>query len=268
MSQRTSQFLALGGMLIMLVLYGLNASGQLGPNPIGTTSNATRPLIVPAPYAFAIWGPIYIGLIVFPVYQLFARKTVAEDSTLLDDFSAGAHPAWIELRAWYAANVVANGLWLAASSYDWQWTTVGIIVFMLVSLFRINQLLQVIEASGTKISYWLERFVFSIYFAWVTLATVLNVASALTFYDWDGFGIAEDAWTIIMVVVASLIAGYTSMRYRDSAYAGVVVWAFTALAIRHWGASTQVLSYVGGAVAVMFIGLMFRAWRARLSVGR
>lgn len=254
MNQRNSQFLALGGMLIMLVLYTLNATGQLGPNPIGTTSNATNPLIVPAPYAFAIWGPIYIGLIVFPIYQLIKNRN--------------NHPAWIELRAWYSANVIANGLWLAASSYDWQWTTVGIIIFMLISLFRINQLLHTIEAAGAEITYWLERFVFSIYFAWITLATVLNVASALTFYGWDGFGIAEDAWTIIMVVVASLIAGYTSLRYRDSAYAGVVVWAFTALAIKHWGASTQVLSYVGGAVAVLFIGLMFRTWRARLSVAR
>jgi len=113
-------------MLLMLVLYTLNATGQLGPNPIGTTSNATRPLIVPSPYAFAIWAPIYIGLIIFPVYQIIKNRN--------------NHPAWVELRGWYAANVVANGLWLAASSYDWQWTTVGIIVFMLISLFRINQL--------------------------------------------------------------------------------------------------------------------------------
>lgn len=238
----------------MLVLYTLNATGQLGPNPIGTTSNATNPLIVPAPYAFAVWAPIYIGLIVFPVYQLIINRN--------------DHPAWIELRGWYAANVVANGLWLAASSYDMQWTTVGIIVFMLVSLFRINQLLVTIEASDAKITYWLERFVFSIYFAWITLATVLNVASALTFYGWDGLGVPEVTWTIIMVAVAALIAGYTSRRYRDVAYAGVVVWAFVALALKHWEASTQVLSYVAGAVVLLFVGLMLLNGRARFRAAR
>lgn len=254
MTQRNSQFIALGGMLLMLVLYTLNATGQLGPNPIGTTSNATNPLIVPAPYAFAVWAPIYIGLIVFPVYQLIINRN--------------DHPAWIELRGWYAANVVANGLWLAASSYDMQWTTVGIIVFMLVSLFRINQLLVTIEASDAKITYWLERFVFSIYFAWITLATVLNVASALTFYGWDGLGVPEVTWTIIMVAVAALIAGYTSRRYRDVAYAGVVVWAFVALALKHWEASTQVLSYVAGAVVLLFVGLMLLNGRARFRAAR
>ena len=254
MSHRSSQFFALGGMLVMLVLYTLNATGKLGPNPIGTTSNATNPMIVPASYAFAIWAPIYIGLIVFPIYQLIKNRD--------------NHPAWIELRGWYAANVVANGLWLAASSYDWQWTTVGIIVFMLFSLFRINQLLRTIERSDTKIAYWPERFVFSIYFAWVTLATVLNVASALTFYGWDGFGISEVTWTIIMVAVAALIAGYTSRRYQDVAYAGVVVWAFVALTLKHWGAQTQVLSYVAGAVVLLFLGVMLLNGRERLAAER
>jgi len=242
MSQRSSQFLALGGMLLMLVLYGLNASGSLGPNPIGTTSTATAPLIVPAPYAFAIWAPIYLGLIAFPIYQLIIKRE--------------NHANWIPLRGWYAANVIANGLWLAAASYDWQWVSVGIIVFMLISLFRINQLLRDVEASSAPVNYWLERLVFSLYFAWITLATVLNVSSALHFYGWDGFGISEVTWTIVMVVIAALIAGYTSRRYRDAAYAGVVVWAFVALAVKHFGAGTQVLGMLGGAVAVVFAGLL------------
>jgi hypothetical protein len=254
MNQRSSQYLALAGMLLMLVLYALNSSGNLGPNPIGTTSTATNPLIVPASYAFAIWAPIYIGLIVFPIYQLIKNRS--------------DHPAWIELRVWYAANVVANGLWLAAASYDWQWVSVGIIIFMLGSLFRINQLLLTIEASNSKITYWLERFVFSIYFAWITLATVLNFASALSFYEWDGLGIPEVTWTVTMIAVAALIAGYTSRRYRDVAYAGVVVWAFIALTIKHWGAGTQVLSYVGGAVVLLFLALMVRNGRERLATAR
>jgi hypothetical protein len=251
MNQRSSKYIALAGMLIMLVLYTLNVWGGLGPNPIGTTSIATSPLIVPAPYAFAIWGVIYTGLIVFPVYQLITSR---------DD-----NPAWVEMRGWYAANVVANGLWLGAASYDWQWVSVAIIIFILVSLFRINQLVRTIEASGSKITYWLERFVFSIYFAWVTLATVLNVSSALKFYNWDGFGVSEVSWTIAMIAIAALIAGYTSRKYRDVAYAGVVVWAFIALMVKHWGAETQVLSYVGGAVVLLFIGLMLLNGRQRLS---
>lgn len=247
MSHSTSRFLALAGMLTMLALYALNASGNLGPNPIGTTSTATNPLIVPAPYAFAIWAPIYTGLIIFPIFQLIKKRE--------------NHPAWIALRQWFAANAVANGVWLAFASYDWQWLTVVVIVFMLVSLFRINQLLRTIEAANVDRNYWLERLVFSLYFAWITLATVLNVSSALHFYGWGGFGISEVTWTIVMIVIAAAIAGYTSRRYRDVAYAGVVVWAFIALALKHFEAGTQVLGMLAGAVAVVFAGIM--VWNAR-----
>jgi hypothetical protein len=247
MSHAASRYLALVAMLVMLVLYAFNATGNLGPNPIGTTSNATAPLIVPAPYAFAIWGPIYIGLIAFPIFQLIKQRD--------------NHPAWIKLRAWFAVNVVANGLWLAAASFDMQWTSVGIIVFMLISLFRINQLLVTIERSEAARSYWLERLVFSLYFAWVTLATVLNVASALNFYGWDGGPLSLVTWTVVMVAVAALIAGYVSLKYRDVAYAGVVVWAFVAFAAKHFDAGTQVLGMLGVAVVVVFAAIM--VWNAR-----
>lgn len=234
----------------MLVGYALTNLGFMGPNPVGTTSTDTAPLIVPAGYAFAIWGPIYLGLIAFPIYQLVTNRE--------------NHPNWTPLRGWYAANVVANGLWLIAASFDWQWVTVGIIVFMLISLFRINQLLHGIEADGAARNYWLERLVFSLYFAWITLATVLNVASALHFYDWNGFGISEVNWTVMMIFVAALIAGFTSWRFRDAPYAGVVVWAFVALTLKHWngaeGPGTQGLAYLSLAVVVFFTGLF--AWMA------
>jgi benzodiazapine receptor len=97
---------------------------------------------------------------------------------------------------------------------------------------------------------------------------VLNFASALSFYEWEGLGIPEVTWTVTMIAVAALIAGYTSRRYRDVAYAGVVVWAFIALTIKHWGAGTQVLSYVGGAVVLLFLALMVWNGRERLAAAR
>lgn len=236
------------GMIIMFTLSALTAMDFFGPNAIGSTSNDTAPLIVPAPYAFAIWSPIYLGLLIFPIYQLFKNRD--------------NHPNWIPIRQWFAANTVLNGVWLVFASYDWQWLTVVVITVMLVSLFRINQLLREMEAAGTERSYWLERLVFSLYFAWITLATVLNVSSALNFYDWAGFGISEVTWTVVMIIIAALIAGFTSRQFRDSAYASVVVWAFVALARKHWE-TTPTLAYLAIAVVVVFAGMMVWNWPGR-----
>lgn len=248
MTHRGSQYLALGGLVVLLVLYALTNFGLLGPNPVGSTSNDIRPLLVPPGWAFSIWGPIYLGLIVFPVYQLVRNRN--------------NHELWIPLRRWYAANVVTNGVWLAFASYDWQLLTVVTIAFLLFTLLRIQQLYARLAAAGATYSYWAGRVVFSVYFGWVTLATVLNVATALLYYGWSGGALGEVAWSLIMTAMAAGIAGFTAYRFRDSAYALVPVWAFGALATRHW-ASLPTLAYSSVAVAIGFFILAATLFVAR-----
>ena len=237
MTHPSSRALALGGLGVLIAFYALTNLGYLGPNPIGSTSRATAPMIVPLGYAFAIWGPIYLGLLVFPLHQLIQKRE--------------EHPEWIELRQWYAANVVANGIWLALASYDFVWSTVVVIAFMLISLLRINLLLNRIRAKGGPVNFWLEVLVFRLYFAWITLATVLNVASDLKSSGWDGGGFGEVSWTVVMICVAAAIAGFTALRFRSAPYALVVVWAFVALSLKHDG-SLPTLTYLAAAVAVAF----------------
>lgn len=228
--------------IIMLVLYGLSATGLLGDNPVGQTANYVNPLIVPAGYAFSIWSIIYIGLIVFPFYQFAKRKS--------------GDSRWKKVHTLYALNVIANGLWLAAASYDWQWISVIIIVFMLYTLVQINKYLDQMSADDTSISYWIEKFVFRVYFAWITLATALNVSSALTFYKWDGFGISEETWALIILPIVALVAGFISVKLRYIAYAGVVIWAFVAIVMKHYN-SIDSIAYLAIAIVVIFAGLSF-----------
>lgn len=251
MNQVNSRLLAFGAMLVLLALYFATQYGYFGANPVGQSGQDNNPLIIPAGYAFAIWGPIYLSIIVFPIYQLI-KKRDGDDR-------------WIPIRQWYALNVVANGLWLVAASYDWVWVTVGIIVVMLYSLFRIRQLLWEMESSDSPMNYWAEQLVFSLYFAWVTLATALNVASALYFYDWNGFGIDPMIWSVAILLVAAGITGFVANRYRDAAYAGVVVWAFCAIVLRHWG-SLPTLAYLSLGVAVLFSVLAVTLLLRRLKV--
>ncbi len=247
---RRKILISLFAMIIMLIMYGLTVGGMMGPNPVGTTGTDTNPLIVPEGYAFSIWGVIYTGLIVFPIYQWFRTPI-------------GNHEIWHKIHRWYSLNVVCNGLWLVCASYDWLWLTVGIIIIMLVSLVMINLYLKQLQSDDGLQNYWLEKFTFSIYFAWITLATALNISSALAFYGWRGFGISEVNWTIIIMIIAAAIAGHIAYHKRDRAYAGVVVWAFLAIALRHSG-SIMVISAMAYAVMGLFFVLI--AWLSRARV--
>ena len=249
MKYRSSIYLSLAATVVMFILYTLSSLKMLGDSPVGQTAIDSQPLIVPAGYAFAIWGIIYLGLIVFPIYQVITKK--------------GDSPLWHQVRIWFSLNVVANGLWLAFASYNWLWTTFFIIAFMLVSLYRINELLNQIKAEGGTVNFWAERLVFSIYFGWITLATVLNFSSALNFYDWDGFGISDVNWSIIILGVTTLIAGAVVAKYRDKAYAGVIVWAFLALISKHWDV-IPVLAYISIGVVVLFLGFILFGKRRAL----
>ncbi len=233
--------LSLFAMIVMIILYALTAFGMMGPNPVGTTSTDTNPLIVPAGYAFSIWGIIYTGLIVFPIYHFIKRKAL--------------NNTWKTIHKWYAINVILNGLWLVGASYDWLWITVGIIILMLISLYQINEGFRSLKESEESWNYFTEQVVFSIYFAWITLATVLNVSSALHFYNWEGWGITQVNWTYIIMLVAAAIAGHIAWHKVDRAYAAVVVWAFVALALRHWGV-TPMISYLAIGITVFFSGII------------
>lgn len=243
MNHQNSRWLALIGLAILLVLYGLNSAGLLGDNPIGRSGQDSSPLVVPAGYAFAIWAPIYLGLIAFPIYQAI-QKTANNQG-------------WITFRGWYTANVIANGLWLLAASYNWLWISVAIIVFMLYSLVQMRTLLKQLKASNTPVHFWIEQLPFSLYFAWITLATALNIASALYFYDWAAFGVDPLIWAVGVLIVAATIAFLVAKKYQDPAYALVVVWAFVALIVRHW-AVVPILAYLSIVVVVVFTWLSVR----------
>lgn len=243
MNQQNSRVVALVGLAVLIALYTMSFFEMFGDNPIGQSSQDTQPFVVPAGYAFAIWGPIYLGLLVFPIFQAINGRE--EDAR------------WIPFRGWFAANIIANGLWLVAASYNWLWLTVIIILFMLYSLVQMRTLLQQIQAANTPVNFWVEQLPFSLYFGWVTLATALNVASALYFYNWEGFGVDPVTWSAIILIVAASIAFWVATKYRDPAYALVVVWAFVALVVRHWSEVSS-LSYLSGGIAVIFTILSLR----------
>jgi|TARA_B110000503_G_scaffold31884_1_gene51657 translocator protein len=240
-SSKMSHAIALTSLTILLSLYYGTSVGFFGLHPIGTTSISTTPLIVPEGFAFSIWGVIYTGLILFPIYQIIRVKNMNE---------------WIQVRLWYALNVLLNGLWLVCASYDWLWTTVAIIFLMLFSLIKINILLVQIKKARISINYWMESLVFSVYFGWITLAAVLNIAAALSYHRWDGMGLQDVTWSYLILTVASTIVFALFRYYRDNAFALVSVWAFFWLMIRHWS-TMPLLAYFSGGIMGFFALLVF-----------
>ena len=109
---------------------------------------------------------------------------------------------------------------------------------------------------------WFVHLPFSIYLGWITVATIANVTSVLYFWNWDGWGISPEMWTVIMLLVATAVGGLMSFSRGDIAYAAVLIWAFVGIALKH-SANPTVSTAAWAAAVTTGILLLLALWQRR-----
>lgn len=73
---------------------------------------------------------------------------------------------------------------------------------------------------------------FGIYLGWICIATIANVTAVLVTSGWNGFNISQEAWTIIMIAVGTILVALTIYRLNNPFLGLAVVWAFLGIAIK------------------------------------
>jgi hypothetical protein len=107
---------------------------------------------------------------------------------------------------------------------------------------------------------WLAQVPFSIYLGWISVATIVNIASALYISSWDGWGISAAGWTVIMLIVGGVIGAFVATQRADIAFTLVFVWAYVAIAIRHLNNPTIWITAVVAALTLAVL-LVFSRMR-------
>ena len=187
----------------------------------GQVSDRFQVYFVPSGYVFAIWGVIYIAWLAFCMYQLLPRQR--------------ANPRFAALGYWFALSGVFNSLWLVAWHYNRFALSLAIIVALLLTLIVCYRRLNVGRVTTTAGERWCVDVPFGLYLGWVSVATIANASDVLWFYGWNGWGIAPQTWTAIMLAVATMLAAAMVWRRRDAVYPLVFVWAFVGIAHRQSG---------------------------------
>ncbi|MBW4564118.1 MAG: tryptophan-rich sensory protein [Mojavia pulchra JT2-VF2] len=208
---------------------------------IGEISNTLfkNVLIIPANYAFAIWGLIYLGLFVFGIYQFLPSQKDNLDlrkTGYLLVIACIAQSIWVYLflSRFFALSVIA-------------------MLLILLPLISIYLKLGIGHKNVPRAQKWCLHFPISIYLGWISVATIVNVACALYSQGWNGWDISAQVWTVIMLLAAFLIAAAISIQRQDIAYAGVIVWALVAIAIKHW--NDPLLKNVALILAIVLVAI-------------
>ena len=176
-------------VLLALIVNILATTLPLNNQTTGQISDRFKVFFVPAGYVFAIWGIIYIGWIAFTVYQFLP-----------------AHKESPRLRGLgysFALTGVFNAAWLFCWQYN-HFTLSVIVMLILLGLLIASYLkLNVGHTSVSSAEKWCVDIPLSVYLGWISVATIANISDWLYFIHWDGFGIAPQAWAVIMLTVAN-----------------------------------------------------------------
>ena len=242
MGQIGRQWLTVVAVLVAIAINGIsNVYPPAGKNT-GEVSNTILGgvLLTPAGYAFAIWGLIYIGLIAYSIYQALPAQR---------------HDPAFQKASWGIIGACAlQIIWIYAFLTFYFWPSVFLIVGILACLVYAYRSSRSVKATWKN--RWLLQAPISVYFGWITVATVVNAAGALhvadvptedlaTFSSVVETSTAGLLATVVMMAISAGLAAAVALKYQDASYPAVVVWALSAIAIRH---STRLPLAIAGVI--------------------
>jgi cell division protein FtsW (lipid II flippase) len=242
--------------VVMVAANGAANALPLNGRNTGEVSAAYPNLFTPAGVTFAIWSLIYLLLGAHVLYQLGLfrdRPDTAEDTALLN-----------RIGLLFSLSSLANTAWIFAWHYDVIPLSAVLLVTILTLLAMIVVTLRRANLTGRQ--RWLVGLPFSVYFGWSTVAVVANITVLLVYWKWDGFGIAESTWAVIIILVAIAIGTITMLRNRDVAYGLVLIWAFAGILLRQTSSDGLAGKYpviIAAVVASLIVYLLSEVWILR-----
>jgi len=187
----------------------------------GVISDSYPNLFAPAGITFSIWGIIYLLLGLFTFYQLgIINKNDEISNELLN-----------KVGITFTISSLINSSWIFAWHYQIIWLSLILMILLLASLIKI-----VLTIKEERLSTKEKLFVkvpFSIYFGWITVATVANVTIFLVSLNFKSFGLSEPLWAVLVIIVGALIGCITLLRNKDYFYGLVIIWAYFGIIIKH-----------------------------------
>lgn len=223
--KKNHQILAIVNLVVLVALVTWNYysnTGAINGKTIGDVSDSYDNLFTPASYAFAIWGLIFLALLVNGIYIVYCAFSNMEET----GFIANSAP-WL-----IAANILNMAwvwLWISEHTAVSVLVMIGILLLLITAIVKLR--MEIWDAPLKTIFFiW---WPIDLYAGWISVATVANISAYLGSKGFS-WGMSEVSWTIIMIIVIVIINAWI-VKYRNMReFAMVAVWALIAIAVRHW----------------------------------
>ncbi len=238
-------------LLATVAVIAVNAAANIVPiNGVNTGEvSALYPTgFTPAGWVFAIWSLIYIGLLAFGVYA--ARVPDGRSGRV-----RGIEPA-------YLVSCLANAVWIFMWHHQQILASLVLMLVIFGSLLVVYVRLRAVPA-GSRGERICVDMTFSLYFGWITTATLANLAA--WFFDLGvyPFRLAMDDWAILTVVTATAVYTAVGVRTQDVIYTAVFAWASLGIVLQTMEISDAVRLAAAAGCTVMVVVTLVSAVTAR-----
>lgn len=224
-----------GAYLILVVVNALANILPLNGKTTAEISDLYPTLFAPAGYVFSIWSVIYILLLIFVVFQALPGQR--------------EKPFLRKISYLFVLSSIENILWLFLWHYEQIILSLVPMFALLGTLIAIYLRLQIGQSDVSLKEKLYVHLPFSVYLGWITVAPIANVASALTAINWDGWGLSDVTWTILVIIVAMIVTLAVIITRRDVAFSLVILWALIGIIVKQ--IENQSIAITAGISAIM-----------------
>ena len=254
-SQMTRRLIVLAAAVFAVVIGQTQVLLGWGQSPAEFSADSDATLKV-AGYAFAIWGVIYLWLLVYAVRQALPQTG---ESLLIHRFG------WPSVAA-----LLGIGCWVIAAAFDQEMATIvlifGALAALLIPLLGNAGAIRALPRGDRD--RWMTVWPLAMLAGWLTVAAPLNLITVATGDGGLPDMLSPTVWASLAVVVVAAVALGVTQRLRTLAYALPVAWgllgAFVAEQTRN-----PFLSYVCLTAAVsVLVGAILLTFRLRPSIER
>lgn len=237
------------GLLVTLIINTLSVTLPLNGRSTQEISDSFPITFVPAPYVFGIWGPIYVGMIAYAIYQALPANR--------------NDPLLVRIGWPFVLSCIGNSCWIILWHYGFYPWTLLLMAELLVCLVVIYLLLVQGYARARLVERLVIHWPFSMYTAWVTVATIVNTVVVLYNAGWNGWGISPTVWALVLLAVGAALGCLVGFERGDVAFAGVIVWAFIGIGVKQAALPPLVLAanIAAGVVAAVALWGLVRVKR-------
>jgi hypothetical protein len=232
------------------VVFGAVLQVAAAGDEVARISAENRSLVVPAGYAFAIWGPIFGLVLAYAIYQALPANR--------------ARPIMRRTGWLLAATCTLNGVWeIVFPTRSFALAQVIIVAGLALSVLAYLRVVRDGPAGGRD--PWLVALPVGLLSGWLTAATAVSFATTFV-----ALGLPPRAWVAALsgaalLLLAGLLAAGLVRAGRAGgpatawgAYAFAVLWAFVAVVVNQYDDSVVTTAAAVAASVPVAVALVRR----------